>query len=1056
MKLSVNPAKITPPILDEVVHRYRLYKTLDTDKSVIWISGPGGYGKTTLINGYISEKNIPYVWYKIDAGDRDIASFFYYLGQAVKKSTGKRKLLPLLKPEYQLGVSAFTRHYFRDLFAQLKPGSVLVFDNFQDVGNDSELYNLLHEIMEEIADGIRIILLSREEPPSKLSTSNTDKPLLHIDAKQLEFSVDECTAITKLIQGQQDIELETVNKIHSLSKGWVTGFKLFLEQSSDLDIDALKQGLDYHENIFDYFANEVLQHIEPEFKKLLLETSLFSSFTASNAASLTGIKQSKKLLSQFVKKQFFISRHGRFNPAYEYHPLFRQFLLERLEEEKGDTQLSQLNQKAGKLLFESGSYEDAIELLIKSESYELIADILLKQSKKLVGQGRNKQLVVWIEILPKNILNKNAWLYYWLGLAYLQYNNNKSRDCFISSYNQFKNDSDIKGLYLSWCGIADSYSFAHDDFSGSHSWVTEMEWLTLTYPTAPNIESRIRMIVSTGMLLAWIDPLHPKFSETAQKLEKIVKYIPIKPLRILCLTQLVFYYGQKGYEEEIKELTIQVDKYITDKSLPDVLKVMLHVLKIFIDFWSNTYLLTNQQIDNYNAEIKEKGMTLFGGFFYGQALYHSGVSGDAERTRYLLNQYQENLNEKHKLDLGHYYLHSSVCLILENKSNLAISQIKKAIDITVVAQAIYPECLSRSVLAYLYIDTGEYEQAKSEINKTKKLFNKEFTRSASYLVDLMECWILYKQEELLCLQDRLQDAFGYASCYSVNGFHFWPRKMIVDLCIVALENNIHTEYVNKLIQLHRLKPNTSSPVVWPYPVKIYAMNRFGILKDDESIRPGSKVQSFIKALIAFGGRDVTEETLSNALWPDAEGDAAHQSFATTLHRVRKQLGNDIVQLRQNQVSLNQQYCWLDTWSFQRALNDITDAIGNSHKNVPELVEKVLGLYQGPFLGLDENEYWIISAREKLNNLFLRVITDAADYLVNNKQYSHALRCYQQGLEIDELSERLYRGLMQCHAQQGNRAEAITTYQRCCELLDKQLDISPSNETESLYSDIKTT
>ncbi len=68
----------------------------------------------------------------------------------------------------------------------------------------------------------------------------------------------------------------------------------------------------------------------------------------------------------------------------------------------------------------------------------------------------------------------------------------------------------------------------------------------------------------------------------------------------------------------------------------------------------------------------------------------------------------------------------------------------------------------------------------------------------------------------------------------------------------------------------------------------------------------------LKALIAFGGKDVGETRLSDALWPDAEGDAARTSFDTTLHRLRKLIGNDkAIVINEGLLSLDDRKVWTD-------------------------------------------------------------------------------------------------------------------------------------------------
>ncbi len=70
-----------------------------------------------------------------------------------------------------------------------------------------------------------------------------------------------------------------------------------------------------------------------------------------------------------------------------------------------------------------------------------------------------------------------------------------------------------------------------------------------------------------------------------------------------------------------------------------------------------------------------------------------------------------------------------------------------------------------------------------------------------------------------------------------------------------------------------------------------------------------------KVLIALGGSNVAEVKITESIWPDADGDAAHQLFDTTLSRLRKLLGRaDVLLNREGKLSLNKKICCLDTWA----------------------------------------------------------------------------------------------------------------------------------------------
>src|ERR1700682_5017702 len=85
-------AKLTRPKLVAVVARDRLYRLLDDRLAhpTVWVTGPPGAGKTTLLSGYAESRRRPTLWYQLDGGDADVATFFYYLGVAAQSFAAKR------------------------------------------------------------------------------------------------------------------------------------------------------------------------------------------------------------------------------------------------------------------------------------------------------------------------------------------------------------------------------------------------------------------------------------------------------------------------------------------------------------------------------------------------------------------------------------------------------------------------------------------------------------------------------------------------------------------------------------------------------------------------------------------------------------------------------------------------------------------------------------------------------------------------------------------------------------------------------------------------------
>ena len=83
-------AKFSRPRLYNVQKRERLFQLLDERRAhpIIWIAGPPGSGKSTLVASYVEARKLPGVWFQADPGDADPATFFHYLRTGGRRAAG--------------------------------------------------------------------------------------------------------------------------------------------------------------------------------------------------------------------------------------------------------------------------------------------------------------------------------------------------------------------------------------------------------------------------------------------------------------------------------------------------------------------------------------------------------------------------------------------------------------------------------------------------------------------------------------------------------------------------------------------------------------------------------------------------------------------------------------------------------------------------------------------------------------------------------------------------------------------------------------------------------
>ena len=323
-------AKLSRPRLYDAVPRERLFLELDRLRRhpLVWITAPPGAGKTTLVASWLESRKLPGIWYQIDPGDADAATFFYYLGVAARPWQRRRRPLPLLAPEFLGDLSGFARRWFRDLFARLGPDHVLVLDNLNELPDGSPLLAALAAAAEEVPAAAQLIVVSRHEPGTEFARLAANEALSVIDAESLRLTRDETAAIAAV---RIQVDAARAQELHELSAGWAAGVSLIVERIRRGLTDAAAVGPDSLQDVFDYFAGQIHDRTSPEHQKILLKLAFFPRLTPELAVAATGEEQARQLLEYLYRRHLFVERRTgaaqtTSEPVYQFHALFRAFL----------------------------------------------------------------------------------------------------------------------------------------------------------------------------------------------------------------------------------------------------------------------------------------------------------------------------------------------------------------------------------------------------------------------------------------------------------------------------------------------------------------------------------------------------------------------------------------------------------------------------------------------------------------------------------------------------------------------------------------------------------
>jgi LuxR family maltose regulon positive regulatory protein len=253
--------KLMPPRLGRVFDRERLFALLDTrfEAPGVWIAGPPGVGKTTLVATYFEARSVQTLWLQIDAGDADPAAFVHFLNLALADAMPHRRLrLAAPTADDLRDVAGFIRRCLRYLAATLEVPWVLVLDNMQEIATASHLYAGLATMLAELPPAAHLIFISRDLPPAAFTPALAGQQLGLLDAKDLRFTLDETRALVEL-HGHQ-IQADALQES---TDGWAAAMILIMATGGTLaPNEAINNGR-ARGQLFAFFAGEVLARMPP-------------------------------------------------------------------------------------------------------------------------------------------------------------------------------------------------------------------------------------------------------------------------------------------------------------------------------------------------------------------------------------------------------------------------------------------------------------------------------------------------------------------------------------------------------------------------------------------------------------------------------------------------------------------------------------------------------------------------------------------------------------------------------------------------------------------------
>jgi len=959
-----------------------------------------------------------------------------------------------------MNIKAFSRRFFSSVYQRLEQPFVIVFDDFHECSS-REWADIIKLAIDELPVTGRIILIARQTLPPELARLSLNQNIHLLCEKSLRLNNRELNELA-LAHNIKKLSNEQVSKIQHMMEGWVAGLSLLFSLMKFNDHNEIPM-LNANESLSAYFSNEVLRGLNIESRDLLLRTCFLPEVSVKHAIKLTGNLAAGEILQDLYYKNYFIYRMSDSENIYRYHPMFKSFLVEHSNRMLNKTILHNTHELVISLLENEGEITAAGTLLIKIEDWERLARFTIQHAKTLVVANRTKTLSIWLQALPAKTVDSCDWLLYWRAVCTLIISPQRSRQDFIRAFEMFNHIFNPVGQCLCLSGIIDSYIFERDSFKPLDQWIAQVDQRESLFDKHIPREVMARLTMSMFSALLHRAPEHPNYELWLKRIQNIpMSELPMG-LRASKQTWMILHYIWKGdFCNARLNHGLVVKKSSRNSDVAP--RITWHILHCCF-LWSvegNTKNALNVAKEGL-AIAEEHELKLWNAGLYCQAVAAALINRNTDDAGEFLCFIASEIDDSKKGLLSFYHTLHIVYSCLLNEIEEASYHSQKALHYAEISGSPFYHAVACFLKGQVCFVKGDFEKAEHYNVASKKIGDQThsyFHQFNSLLFEAVLKWKAGKEASALFL---LEKSLVLAKRYDILPGLWVCNKEMAELLAEAIRRDIAADYARIIIAKRNLMPAKLPYDIesWPWLIRIRTLGHFEILingKAPESpSRARPKMFLFLKTLIAFGGKEVREELISETVWPDADGDTAHQLYTTMLFRLRKMLGSHeaLVHL-DGRLSLNENLCWLDTWAFDAAVSKLVSLLKiktTSVESIATCYDQLSHYYCGNFLQSDEVVI-LTHKQRKIQTKWIHTLYLLHDYWIQKVYFDDAKNCLETILLVNRLEEKAYRLLMSLYVTQGESSKAVSVYHACRDALKEELNINPSFEMQAIYKKIE--
>jgi ATP/maltotriose-dependent transcriptional regulator MalT/DNA-binding SARP family transcriptional activator len=1083
--------RLMPPRLPRRwLRRPRLDRLLSNavEYPVTVVSASAGYGKSSALASFAARGGWPVMWYSMGEGVSDPLVFLLHLVHACRglaPAAGARTIA--LLEQHSQGPQAWSQALdalINDLTRLLDDETILVLDDYHVVDDLADICALIERLISQSPPQLHVLIASRRWPQlAALPILQARGELFVVLEAELAFTEEEVATLFEADDDDQS-SVSKAAQVSEQTRGWPIALQLIWQgaqkPASDDRRPTAEVGTDtpqwpavaaqlssHHDVLFTYLAHEVLAGQPAEIQSFLLRSSVLAELDPATCDRVLGATDSGEWLRGLYRRGLFLTAIGV--DQYRYHPLFHAFLQQRARATLPEW--ADLHTRSAAYYREIGAGERVLYHLMAVSDTAGIAAELERLAQSWIDEGRFVTLIDWLDQLPPEVVLAHPQLLIARGDA----------ERLLARFEQ---------ALASYAEAERHYATRGDPIGQSRALKGQAQIYLDTVRPAPATallrhayKLLPRDLAQQGQRIALLrriaeNRLNAGRPDQAMRLYRLAERVSGQPQTD---ARVFLRLGQLNQARALLERQLRHDRAAAYARSPEAHREPTLLLSLICGLLGDPAAALGYAQEGL-ASARQLGSALSEAVAHirlGHALQlQSPPDYATANSHYLQAMAQADAFTVQRTKAAAYL---GLALLHGFNGDLDAARAAAREGLTIVERTGDQWTAARlwTALGAVGAASGAPEAGAWLDGAWQRHLACKDAYSQAAVQLSMAIWHqragrLDKAEQHARETLRRAQRGGYTGLL-IRPTLFGPRDRmaLVPVLLAGRGDPELRPWAQELLAqgFPAIAADEATQAYHPgCTLRIQVLERLRVWRGSDEVDPRAwqrkKAQQMLALLLTNRHRWLLREQICDWLWSEESEADAETQFKVTLNALNAVL-EPLRPPRTPPFYIRRQggayrFCppdgvWIDVADFEARLDAARKRIaagGAESAEAHEQLALALSLYQGDYLGDYLYEDWTREERDRLANRYLEAATLLAELLFKRGQLADTIRFCEGILARDPCWEDAYRLLMRAYARQGNRRQAMATYDRCVRNLRAQLDVAPLPQTTQVYEELK--